>query len=76
MDFGWALGSMKQGLNVKRKAFSETCILRIQYPVEASLNTLPYIQMIKKVDNDYQYFPCTLSCESLLADDWILAEIF
>ena len=75
MDFGWALDSMKQGLNVKRKAFKDTCIVRIQRPVPSSLNTLPYIQMIKKVNDKFEYFPCTLSCESLLADDWILAEI-
>lgn len=70
MGFESALSHMKMGYLAKREQFRDTCYVRIQYPDEHSMNTIPYIQMIKGDDA----FPCTLSCESLLADDWLIGN--
>jgi len=73
-DFGWALKQMKKGLEVKRVQFRDTCYVRLQTPDENSLNTKPYLQMVKRVGDKIERFPVDLSCESLLADDWLINE--
>jgi hypothetical protein len=79
-DFGWALEQMREGRRVKRAQFKDTCWVRIQYPEPMSLNNLPYLQMVKMRDpkgdvTQVSVFPCTLSCESLLATDWEIVEV-
>ena len=70
-SFSWALDKMFQGKNVTRLAFKNTCYIRIQFTGKDSMNTLPYIQMVK----GKEVFPCNMSCENLLAKDWTFHEI-
>lgn len=72
MNFGEALEAMKSGLKVTRKDWNRgrNIYLQIQFPDEHSKMTKPYIYMTK--DNDR--FPCDLSCESLLAEDWEVVQ--
>lgn len=66
-----------------RKQFRDTCKIRIQWPNSNSMNTEPYLMMVKRntPDSDgvhqaakFRIFPVDLSCESLLADDWYPAS--
>lgn len=69
-DFSTALDYAKRWKKVARLAFRDTCYIRVQFPDEWSLNTKPYLQMIKWND----IFPVDLSCESIFADDWYIIE--
>ena len=65
--FSWALERMKEGAVVFRAGWSNPSIyVRVQFPDEKSMNTKPYLVMVKKDDT----FPLDLSCESIFADDW------
>jgi hypothetical protein len=68
MTFEDALKEAKAGASIKRKAFRDTCYVRVQFPDERSANTLPYLYMQKGDER----FPVDLSCESIFADDWEL----
>lgn len=71
MDFGDAIRAMQKGLKVCRKGWNNTTLyLEIQNPDENSKMTKPYIYMGKGDEK----FPCDLSCESILADDWFIVE--
>lgn len=73
-DFSVAFDLMLDGKNVSRKQFGNkgsAIYCRVQKPDENSMNTLPYIQMIKTSDDGVQTrFPVTLSPESMFANDW------
>jgi hypothetical protein len=76
-NFEWALGQMKQGKSVSRKAwFNNTIKVFVQFPDEGSMNTEPYLVMEKgkKEDGTYKRFPLDLSAESIFAEDWKLCE--
>lgn len=66
LNFSEALDALVDGRNLTRKAFRDTCYIRVQFPDEGSLNTKPYLQMVK----GKEIFPVDLSCESIFADDW------
>lgn len=70
MDFSQALVKAKGGEKVARKAFKDTCYIMAQFPDENSMNTKPYLKMIKGDDT----FPVDLSCESIFAEDWYILE--
>lgn len=69
-DFSEALKHAKEGKEISREAFKDTCRIRAQYPDNNSLNTKPYLIMIKGIDT----FPVDLSCESIFAEDWYIIE--
>lgn len=70
MNFGQALEILKKGGKVTRCGWNNPNIwLELQIPDEHSKMTLPYIYMVKNESK----FPCDLSCESILAEDWIEA---
>lgn len=74
-DFGFAhaFKLMLNGRNVSRRQFGSNGNLifcRAQMPDANSMNTLPYIQMIKEVNGVPVRFPVTLSPESMFANDW------
>ena len=74
-DFGYALTALKDGHKVCRKRWGyhgSKIHLELQVPDEHSKMTLPYIFMYKEVEGDVVRFPCDLSCESLLAEDWVV----
>lgn len=66
MNFSQALDAMKEGKDLSRIAFGDTCYVRAQFPGNTSMNTEPYIVMIK----GDKVFPVNLSCESIFAKDW------
>lgn len=70
MGFGQAFDFAKNGNAIARKAFRDTCHVKVQWPDAGSANTLPYLYMEK---GDHR-FPVDLSCESLFADDWYVLE--
>ena len=71
MTFGLALEAMNKGMKVSRKGWNNIDIsLEVQIPDENSKMTKPYIYMNKGNDK----FPCDLSCESILAEDWFVIE--
>lgn len=66
-------GMFKGRKNYTRKQFinkGSEIFCRVQVPDENSLNTLPYIQMVKIENGRVTRFPVTLSCESMFAEDW------
>ena len=85
MSFETALSLAKIGRKITRQQFRDTCYITAQYPGINSKNTLPYLQMHKRVaakiqqpitdkPNETLYqmevFPVNLSCESIFAEDW------
>ena len=67
-DFGWALRVLRRKGKVTRTGWDNKNIwLELQVPDEHSKMTKPYIYMVKYDDK----FPCDLSCESLLENDWV-----
>lgn len=68
--FEIALEALKDGRKVAREGFRETCYVVAQFPDEHSVNTEPYLAMVK----GDKRFPVDLSCESLFAKDWKLVE--
>lgn len=70
-SFGSAIEALKQGYKVARSGWNNSNIwLELQVPDENSKMTLPYIYMVKNKNK----FPCNLSCESTLAEDWTTVE--
>lgn len=70
-NFETALSHAKAGAKISRLQFRDTCYVVAKYPDQHSQNTLPYLQMIKKVtDGTPNVFPVDLSCESIFAEDW------
>jgi len=65
-NFSEALTLAKAGKSVARVAFRDACYIAVQFPSINSMNTLPYLKMVKGPDT----FPVDLSCESLFAEDW------
>ncbi len=71
LSFGLALEALRKGLKVTRTGWGNSGIwLELQVPDEHSKMTKPYIYMVKGDDK----FPCDLSCESIMADDWRLVN--
>ncbi len=65
--FDSALLALKSGYKLTREGWNNPNIwLELQVPDKNSKMTLPYIFMVKGENK----FPCDLSCESLLAEDW------
>lgn len=70
-NFSMALFQLKQGKKVARRGWNNPNIwLELQRPDANSKMTMPYIYMVK-YDNK---FPCDLSCESIMAEDWQVVE--
>jgi hypothetical protein len=70
-SFEVALILMKEGRKVTRLGFNNPTIhVEIQIPDAESEMTKPYIFMEKGDDR----FPLDMSCESILADDWVLVN--
>ncbi|RTL06172.1 hypothetical protein EKK58_06030 [Candidatus Dependentiae bacterium] len=86
VSFETALSLAKIGKKIARQQFRDTCYIVVKYPTPDSQNTLPYLQMHKKVtkfkgdlqagsvETHTEIFPVDLSCESLFADDWYVKE--
>ena len=71
MDFSQALLALKEGKKVSRLGWGTVEIsLELQVPDEHSKMTLPYIYMNKRGNK----FPCDLSCESIMAEDWFVID--
>jgi hypothetical protein len=74
-DFSLALKHLKQGESVTRLGWNNPHIsVHLQTPTEKSKMTEPYLYMKKVNPNDFsdaKLFPLDLSCESLLAEDWV-----
>ena len=67
-DFGLALCKLKKGMKVTRTGWNNPDIwIELQVPDEHSKMTEPYLYMVK----GDKKFPCDLSCESVLATDWV-----
>ena len=66
--FDRAMKEIKNGLKLTRDGFRDTCYVMAQFPDENSVNTEPYLVMVK----GEKRFPVDLSCESLFAEDWKL----
>lgn len=79
MNFSQAFDAAKEGKFISRSGWKNANIkVAVQSPDEHSANTLPYLYMMKKVDNGdtgrNDRFPLDLSCESLFAEDWEVVE--
>jgi hypothetical protein len=82
MNFGNALEHLKAhpGTKVTRRTWYGSAanpVVKLQVPDEYSKMTEPYLYMEKNhpVYPDKQVrFPLDLSCESILAEDWIAVE--
>lgn len=71
MKFGQALELLKQGKKVTRTGWNRREFwIEAQFPDENSKMTMPYLYMVKF----NQKFPTDLSCESIMAEDWIEIE--
>ena len=71
LTFGLAIEAMKQGSEVTRSGWNNTNIsLKIQFPDKDSKMTEPYIYMLKYD----KLFPVEVSCESMLAEDWVIVK--
>lgn len=66
--FEKALEALKDGKKVARDGFRDTCYIVAQFPDANSVNTEPYLAMVK----GEKRFPVDLSCESIFANDWKL----
>ena len=76
MDFSQALREMKSGKLCTRRGWNNTSIrCGVQYPDTHSVNTLPYLYMVKVKDEGKVRFPLDISCESLFAEDWDVVEV-
>ena len=74
MNFGEAIECLKnnKGEGVTRSGWYDTeakPVVMLQLPDENSKMTKPYLYMVKNEGVDV--FPLDLSCESVLAEDWI-----
>ena len=69
-DFGSALKALKEGYRVTREGWFGNVYLELQVPDAFSKMTLPYIYMVKGANK----FPCDLSCESIMAEDWTIVD--
>ena len=87
MNFEKALSEAKMGKKIARQQFRDTCYIVVKYPTLDSQNTLPYLQMHKKIKEfkgDLQtgsveirteIFPVDLSAESIFAEDWYVVSV-
>lgn len=67
--FTYALTCLREGAKAYRLGWNNSEIyIKIQHPDKDSKMTEPYIYMVK----GKKKFPCDLSCESILADDWMV----
>lgn len=76
MNFSQALENLKLGMGVTRKIWSGTYalpVVKLQVPDEHSKMTMPYLYM-EKYNHEAKLvrFPLDLSCESILAEDWVI----
>lgn len=73
MNFSEALELLKQGKKLTCKSWynpNTKIWIELQYPDKDSKMTKPYIFM-----NKYDHkFPCPLSCEAIMAEDWMVME--
>jgi hypothetical protein len=70
-SFSWALDRLKEGKKVTRSGWVDKGIwVELQRPTETSKMTKPYLFMVKGDD----IFPLDLSCESVMAEDWVIKE--
>ena len=75
MSFSKALDNLKLGKTVTRANWYGTLAsprVKLQKPDEHSKMTEPYLYMEKRVGGELVRFPLDLSCESLMAEDWII----
>lgn len=72
--FSNALEALKGGHKVTRISWNNKVHLELQVPDEHSKMTLPYIYMVKLREGYTDKFPCDLSCESILANDWTITK--
>lgn len=71
-DFSKALELIKSGKVVSRKVWGTNINCRLQKPSYEGKMNLPYIYMTKHRKEQYPLvFPISLSCESIMANDWI-----
>ena len=71
MNFSKALELLKEGKKLNRIGWNNTNIwIELQKPDVHSKMTKPYLFMCKYNDR----FPCDLSCESIMAEDWEVIE--
>lgn len=75
MNFSQALELIKAGKWCNRSGWNNDGIwVALQVPDENSKMTMPYLYMIKTHETENtkttDRFPCDLSCESILAEDW------
>lgn len=78
-DFGEALKRLREGHAVTRSGWYDTKAkptVRLQVPDEHSKMTEPYLYMEKFSEHGVVVFPLDLSCESILATDWIVTHEF
>lgn len=82
MNFEQALSHLKRQKKsgqsiVTRQAYGSSKAspkVLLQYPDEFSKMTESYLYMEKFQDSKLKRFPLDLSCESILADDWIILQ--
>jgi hypothetical protein len=82
MDFGDALKHLKANAHDKNAAITRKGwyntearpMVKLQVPDQDSFMTEPYLYMKKTRDGKEVRFPLDLSCESMLATDWLLHD--
>lgn len=77
MNFGQALEALKKGKTVSRAAWRIYApLVKLQRPDLNSKMTEPYLYMEKTVpfSSIVKRFPLDLSCESVLANDWLIKK--
>lgn len=75
LTFGLALEALKEGFAVTRSGWYNTDakpVVKLQLPDSNSKMTKSYLYMSKNGGKDV--FPLDLSCESILAEDWIITN--
>lgn len=75
-DFSTALYRLKMGEIVTRECWQNSYarpVVKLQKPDKNSKMTEPYLYMEKfGSDGELKRFPLDLSCESILAKDWVI----
>ncbi len=70
-NFSEALIKLKEGVKMTRSGWNNSSLsVELQVPDENSKMTKPYLYMNKGDDK----FPFDLSCESVMAEDWVIVE--
>ena len=73
MNFSEALEGLRMGASVSREAWLKSPAkpyVKLQMPDKYSKMTKPYLYMVKNEGKDV--FPLDMSCESILAEDWVI----